>query len=459
MQVAALKVTKVGDSVIDPSAVLFKTLNRRRRTPAVKKAVLAKTKWITLHGKHTDAIAYHEGWQYVGYYNGARQVCLARRKLPGGKWEIIRFKDYKWKKNDPHNAITVGIAPGDGTIHMAFDHHVDPLHYRVSKKGAADNPAATEWQASLFGPITRKLHGNVPGAITYPHFWQTPDGGLQFSYRDGVPWRGVTMLVDYDAKKSSWSGTRAVNSYEGVFTDKRGTSESRFGYMTGFVYSPDGKLHNTWVWRENPASLPNHDFMYTYSEDGGRSWFNNAGEKIEGLPKLDTPGIIVKKVPRSQGISNWGGQNVIDSKGRLHVKITHRATDSKERQTFHAWRGTDGKWTYTKLASGGKLAIDGDDNAYSLSLSPSGLVISGATAASGWTDWQHIHTEKGEFIVDPGRAVTYDLYRLRHENVLSVMVQGGQAKPAPNPKDLRTASSALRMIDFKFSTSGSDPLK
>jgi hypothetical protein len=132
------------------------------------------------------------------------------------------------------------------------------------------------------------------------------------------------------------------------------------------------------------------------------------------------------------------------------VKIMHRAPDSKEGQTFHARRGTDGNWTYTKLGSNGKFAIDSEDNAYSLSLSPSGLVISGATAASGWTDWQHIHTEKGDFIVDPARAVTYDLYRLRHENVLSVMVQGGQAKAVPHPRDLQTASSALRMIDFKF---------
>ncbi len=449
---AELKLTKLEDTIVDPAAMLFKASKSPRSKPKLDAAALAELRWMTLHAKGTDTTAFHKGYQYVGYYDSARKVCIARRKLPRGKWETIRFNDYTWESNDPHNNVVIGIATGDGTIHMAFDHHVHPLHYRVSRKGVASDPASAKWDASLFGPVKSKLHGKQPGKITYPRFVQTPAGGLQMSYRNGYPGRGVTMLVDYDAETSIWSGTRAVNSSVGTYDKGEGrTSKSRFGYMKGFVYSPDGKLHNTWVWREHPGSLPNHDFMYTYSDDGGTTWYNNAGKTVADLPKLDTPGIIVKRVPGALGISNPGGGNVVDSEGRLHVLINHKATaDAKGKSNFHAWRDTDGKWTFTDTGPGGKMAIDGNNNLYLLYLSGGKLNVMGATASSGWTDWKKIHTEPGNFLTDTGRAVTYDLHRLRNENILSVLVQEAASKAGLDPNDPQTASSALHMIDFKF---------
>jgi len=35
--------------------------------------------------------------------------------------------------------------------------------------------------------------------ITYPRFWQTPQGNLQFCYRRGGSGNGDRMLVDYNA--------------------------------------------------------------------------------------------------------------------------------------------------------------------------------------------------------------------------------------------------------------------
>ena len=105
-----------------------------------------------------DAVASHGEYQYVAYYDRDRQVCIARRKLPQGDWQVIRFDDYKFEGNDAHNTISIGISPADGTLHMAFDHHVHPLHYRVSKKGVAINPDTIEWQASLFSPIRDTLN-------------------------------------------------------------------------------------------------------------------------------------------------------------------------------------------------------------------------------------------------------------------------------------------------------------
>lgn len=96
------------------------------------------------HRKHSingyafqqDAITTHKGWQYAVYYSALRYketssaaeplfVHLARRKLPDGPWQTLVFEDYPQTTDDGHNTIQMGICPGDGTIHLSYDHHCD----------------------------------------------------------------------------------------------------------------------------------------------------------------------------------------------------------------------------------------------------------------------------------------------------------------------------------------------
>ncbi len=211
-----------------------------------------------------DALASHKNYQYVAFYDAGRRVCLGRRRLPAGDWQVIRFADYDFKSNDAHNTISLGICPKDGTIHLAFDHHGSPLHYRASRKGVATCPEETAWEASLFGPIVSEVEQGKSIRITYPRFWQTPDGGLQFCYRQGGSGNGDRMLVDYDSEAGTWVDTRQIDSREGTFRDAMGESRSRCSYPNGYDYGPFGRLHVTWVWRES-AQGANHDLMYAYS--------------------------------------------------------------------------------------------------------------------------------------------------------------------------------------------------
>jgi len=73
----------------------------------------------------------YKGWQYTTYYDQKQRLSIARRKLPAGSWQVIHFDDYLFKSNDNHNVTVLGICRKDGTIHLAFDHHCSPLHYRV----------------------------------------------------------------------------------------------------------------------------------------------------------------------------------------------------------------------------------------------------------------------------------------------------------------------------------------
>ncbi len=199
-------------------------------------------------------------------------MCLAKRKLPDGKWDILTFTDYDFKSNDAHNTISMGICPKDGTIHLAFDHHGHPLHYRASKKNVASTPETISWNEELFGPVISELEKGKPFRLTYPRFLQTPDGDLQFFYRRGGSGRGDRMLVDYDPQNGTWLNTRQIDSGKGTYEG----SKSRCSYPNGYTYGPKGKLHATWVWREGGGTA-NHDLAYMYSEDNGTTWLNNQG--------------------------------------------------------------------------------------------------------------------------------------------------------------------------------------
>ncbi len=450
---AQMKVKKISDTVVESEAL---TIDGNFGQAINGKAF------------QQDALATHNGYQYVGYYNGQRHVCVARRKLPDAAWETVELKDYNFKSNDAHNTISIGICPEDGTIHLAFDHHNDSLHYRISKTNVASNPAETEWKASVFGPVLSALEKGKNIVITYPRFWQTPDGGLQFCYRRGGSGNGDRMLVDYDPSDGTWKNTRQIDSGKGLFEDALGRSETRCSYPNGYDYGPDGKLHATWVWREDSQGS-NHDLMYTFSTDQGKTWQNNNGKTFNEPPGVNSPGLKVVDIGREYGLMNTHGQ-VVDSQGRIHVVMWHCSDESLEaagskpgkhrwgppeaRRYQHYWRDENANWHHHEIpwiaGDRPKIFADKNDNIYmiygaqhtgsekNLNYAEGDLMIATAGSGSGWTDWKIIHVEKGPFV----NEMLGDVYRWKNDGILSVMVQG---MPSTVHK-----STPLRILDFMF---------
>lgn len=449
----AVEVVKTGDSVVDQRALTIRG---------------GFGQSINGLSFQQDALVTHGDYQYLGYYDGQRRVCLARRKLPAGHWESLRFDDYNFTSNDAHNTISIGVCPQDGTIHLAFDHHGHPLHYRISRSGVASSPEDVDWDAGLFGPVTSELEAGKPIAITYPRFWQTPDGGLQFCYRRGGSGNGDRMLVDYDAKAGRWVDTRQIDSHAGIFQDAMGKSRSRCSYPNGYNYGPGGKLHATWVWRESSQGA-NHDLVYAYSQDRGLTWRNNAGRVFAQPPGVNSPGATVVEIARKYGLMNTHGQ-AVDSQGRVHVVIWHCSKETlasagsapgeqrwgppEARRYHHYWRDADGVWRHVELpwvaGSRPKVFLDANDNAILIHGLKAGsvemedgvffttgdLVIAAATAASDWTDWKVIQVENGPFLND----MLGDPYRWRRDGVLSILAQ---ESPREDHQPTR-----LRVLDF-----------
>lgn len=211
-----IKVTKIGDTVVDTHALTIKG--------GFGQAVNGCS-------FQQDAIVTHGQHQYVGYYDSSRYVCIARRKLPSGKWEIVRLTDYHFKSNDSHNTISIGICPSNGTIHLAFDHHGHPLHYRVSRKGAATKPEAAKWDAALFSPVTSELEKGKPIRLTYPRFWRDQEGTWHHNELPGVAGTRAKIFLDKDDNacavySDSWS--RGLFALKGGLCVMAATPESKW---------------------------------------------------------------------------------------------------------------------------------------------------------------------------------------------------------------------------------------
>ena len=415
-----------------------------------------------------DIIHTSGGWQYVAYYDGQRNVCLARHKLPDGAWQVLSFPDYQFKGNDAHNTISLGICEKDGTIHLAFDHHVTRLHYRVSKPGVATHPENFAWDPSLFGPVHSDLEAGKPITVTYPRFWNTPDGGLQMHYREGGSGNGNNMLVDYNPATGTWSGTRQIDSSQGTYQDELGSSTHRNAYPNGYDYDSAGRLQATWVWRESAGGV-NHDLLYAYSNDMGTTWFNNSGQPIAGPANVDTPGLAVETISRRYGLMNNQAQ-AIDNGNCIHVVMWSSTvqvpTDAKpddiwgvpaDRRYIHYWRDGTGDWHEDVLpwvaGSRPRLFVDARNNLFLIYNRPEpgeamehgiyftqgALVIASASAAANWHDWHIVAEEPGPFI----NEMIADPTRWQTEKILSIIAQ-------ETPKVIGSPSP-LHVIDYKES--------
>jgi hypothetical protein len=318
-----------------------------------------KGKWGTfINGKSYQQVPLdtYKGWQYTTYYDQKQRLSIARRKLPGVAWQVIHFEDYLFEGNDNHNVTVLGICPKDGTIHLAFDHHNDPLHYRVSKPGVASDPDMVEWNASLFSEVRDWLKLGKPiKNLTYPIFVPAPDGNLLFFSRLGVPTNGRVRMASYDPESVGWSDMREVTTNEGDYKFEGRTSMSRYSYLNGINYGPGGRLHMSWCWREK-MDRAIRDLSYAYSDDHGCTWHNSAGKKIGGggqLISTESIGVKVWDISPLNGLELMMGQYV-DGLDRPHIIITHRRNGEEPFELgvrhedlsayYHYWCDDKGRW-------------------------------------------------------------------------------------------------------------------
>jgi hypothetical protein len=426
------KVSVVADNVLSSNATAIKSYDTNVNVASYRQ-----------HG-----ILYHQGYQFVAWFNGnARNAVVARRSLDpttlqasAWSWAYVRF--ILSSDGDSHNVISMGVSPVEGRLHLAIGQHGAQLYTIRSGAGAV---TAQPWDNAVFGGTGTSDSGaaapmaGLPGypaatnQVTYPYFLDGPEGTLQLAYRTGSSGDGEMQLAEYHADSGDWSYVGPFTSATGSYTQNNVTSSSRNAYPHGLDYDGAGRLHMAFTFRENlnltfiagcTSTISNHDTLYMYSDDRGRTWKNNAGATVSDLRAgssagIASPGLVIDPLPIGRDLMNQETQ-IPDHANLLHAVISYVpdryqpgcATDRSQAQPHHLWRAADGTWSKTEIRLGGqdvnqgydrsKLFVDAGDNLYLLLPD---LRLLGASAGAKWTDWRLLWDGRsrgnyGEAIID-----------------------------------------------------------
>jgi len=463
-EVSATEVELVGKSTVTEKALTFAVGPAARFGQTVNGRTHQQTPLTT-----------YRGYQYVTYFDAQRRLCVGRRKLPSGSWEVIQFKDHRFESNDSHNASVIGICDKDGTIHLAFDHHASPLNYRVSKLGAAHHPESVPWNADLFAGVMHSL-GSVmtDERVTYPRFFSSPNGKLMLYYRAVTSGDGDGMIEEYDGEKHDWTPGlgKFIARDIGTYTYGGNTSQYRCPYMNSLSYA-GGRLHASWVWRDRfeRTNVGNqHDLCYAYSDDYGRTWCNSEGVTIgktgSQFIHLDSPGLVVASIPSHYGLTNQNTHYAYPDSS-VHVILRHRLKGTQDNRYHHYWRTSQGVWKSEALPfSGSRPKLVGTSDRRLV------LVYTDEDEENDEREWLHIaegrpHTDQTGWrwsavkLPQPhsvcGDAVL-DQQRWEAERVLSIYGQEAPSKmirtDRPGPVD--GMPSPLTVVDYQLAYAEQD---
>jgi hypothetical protein len=269
-------------------------------------------------------VTTHRDTQYIAFYSEDAHVVLAKRKLGTTKWRIYKTP-YTGNTKDAHNGISIAVD-GSGLLHMSWDHHCDPLNYC-----RAVAPGSLELTGRM--QMTRENESKV----TYPEFFNLPNGDLLFLYRDGSSGNGNTMLNRYDVTARRWSVVQHP------LIDGQG---QRNAYTNQIAVDGDGSWHISWCWRETGNVATNHDICYAKSPDGGKTWFKSTGERYI-LPITADNAEYVRHIRQNSELINQTSMTV-DSKGRPLIATYWRPDGTKIPQ-YHVTHYDGERWKTTPI--------------------------------------------------------------------------------------------------------------
>lgn len=271
------------------------------------------------------SLATHDDTQFVGFYDGEGRMVLGKRKLGSTDWTLHTTR-YKGNVKDAHNSISIAVD-GNGVLHASWDHHGNPLNYARGVK-----PGSLELTDRM--PMT----GAFEKRVTYPEFFNLPDGGLLMLYRSGGSGQGNTMLNRYDVKTKTWS------IVQHPLIDGEG---ERNAYTNQIAIDNAGVWHTSWCWRERGDVASNHSVCYARSADQGKTWTRSDGTPYE-LPITAENAEVAFAVPENHELINTCGM-ATDSKGRPYIVQYWRQPGTKVPQYHLVWH--DGaQWRLSQVA-------------------------------------------------------------------------------------------------------------
>ncbi len=413
-----------------------------------------------------DKIISYGNYQYSIYWDHDGILKVMRRNLNNHTVQAVRLPSYTLSINpkDGHRNTVIGISPGDGRLHLSWDHHNNDLRYTKTRKGFLTDPPR-KISKDDFEP-KQPLAPEAPQNVTYPRFFNNSQGRLYFLYRSGSSGHGRTVLSRYESEKGEWDvlSTRLFGP-DGQYPPWNG-STSRNAYLHDVLFDRNDRLHITWIYREKSRSwASNHDLHYAYSDDEGRTWMNNAGKQVADLRKndaivIDDPGLVVREIPVYSWVMNQCAMT-LDSRNQPHV-VLYKLPETfkpeslqhgppqriRDRQRFyHYWRDVEGNWHSSgplELPEGlsvnrPNIVLDESDTAFIYWASGKGFRCYVSGAENRWRDRELISLTGQKFTSND--VSKHDRRLLQNEGILSFTAD-------PNG---RKEGSGYVILDFDLS--------
>ena len=278
--------------------------------------------------------------QFAGYYGENpdspqdpfnRRVFLARRTHGDTQWEVLRTTLTANNINDDHDNINFAID-GDGFMHMSWGMHNDLFHYAISPAPVTgNNPLA-------MGPDLFTITGRE-NTVTYPQFFNLPDGDVLYLFREGFSGNGDSFLNVFDCSSRSWSNVHenATGTDHVPFIKGTDFSPNWNSYLNRMVIDKNQRMHATWTDRFNfdsPAGQSgyqtNHNIFYGYSDDFGASWHRMDGSQYT-LP-------IVNPIVAGQVAAGQVADIAVPiPEGSSLINQTDMAVDQNNRPLLATW--------------------------------------------------------------------------------------------------------------------------
>jgi len=278
---------------------------------------------VTIHRKHS--LGSFAGYQYVAFYDQDAQVVLGRRLLNEDDWEL-HTTQYSGNADDEHNTINL-MVDGEGYLHIAWDHHVDPLRYAIS----------TEPGSLMLGE-EQAITGEHEDKVTYPEFYPIPGGDILMAYRHGSSGNGNMVLNRYDHQAKRWIRLQ----------DALVSGEAQRNPYWQLHVQDEQTIHISWVWRETSDVLTNHDMMYARSNDGGQTWQRSSGESYQ-LPITQASAEVIWPIEQESNLINQTSMTA-DANGYPWIASYWRAEDDEATQVrVISFNGTD--WSSRVLSN------------------------------------------------------------------------------------------------------------
>lgn len=350
--------------------------------------------------------------QFAAFYDADRRMTVAQRTVGNTSWRFTRLDSMlNW---DSHNYVTMAVD-SQGFLHVSGNMHNVPLVYFRSTRAL---------DASSLARVTSMVGSNEQ-SVTYPEFFQGPDGELVFIYRDGGSGNGNHIFNRYDVAQKTWRRLLGSPLFDG--------QGQRSAYPVGPIQGPDGTYHLVWVWRDTPDAATNHDLSYARSRNLV-DWQAASGRALT-LPITLAGSDIADPVPPMGGMINNNTKVGFDSQDRPVIAY-HKYDSAGNTQLYNA-RFEGGRWmSYqtsswtTRWSFGGQGTLVFEIEVAGVKVQPDGSLTQ---------DWYH------------ARNGGWNAFRLDEANLrASATIQ----QPLPYPRNLDMPQSTTAGMVVRWAKDG-----